>query len=69
MTVYTRLKLEIAHSEWEDITGYYHPGISVEMLSIAKIGNFIVYISEIALKKNLDKIGHILVCCCTTEFY
>ncbi len=22
------LSLEIAHSEWEDITGYYHPGIS-----------------------------------------
>ncbi len=35
-------KLEIAHSEWEGITGYYHHGNNVEMLSIAKIANPIV---------------------------
>ncbi len=32
-------KLEIAHLELEDITDYYQPGISVEMLSIIKMGN------------------------------
>ncbi len=32
----------MAYSEWEDITGYYHPSISVEMLSIAKMDNLIM---------------------------
>ncbi len=36
-------ELEVAHAEWEDVSGYYHPGISVEMLSIAKMGNPIGY--------------------------
>ncbi len=37
------VKLEIAYLEWEDITGYYHPDISIEMLSILKMGNLILY--------------------------